>query len=314
MDTLMSYIPHHSSLPKAHVLLLRTPSGNGSDRYETALKEQHYNPVCIPVVETTYTNLHKLKEIITEGPTKRGYAGVIITSARACEAWKSVTLELVEGDPEIEEDDSADWAKVPFYVVGDATARVLADIRETVGSYPYAPRDIRGAADSGTSEKLARFILRDLRDAAGKTLLYLTGDKNRDTLPSVLDGGGVRLDSLQVYATRGSGSFAGDLRRVFESVPSESPGRWWVVYFAPSEAEFTTPMLREHFALASAAVDEKVSSPTSTGKRPARIATIGPTSGAHLREKLGLRVDVVSPRPKPEALVAAIHDYDATHQ
>lgn len=146
-------------------------------------------------------------------------------------SWGTLTQPICRRSPTRP---PADWAKVPFYVVGDATARVLADIRETVGSYPYAPRDIRGAADSGTSEKLARFILRDLRDAAGKTLLYLTGDKNRDTLPSVLDGGGVRLDSLQVYATRGSGSFAGDLRRVFESVPSgerrrRTPLRTWTL-------------------------------------------------------------------------------------
>lgn len=50
----------------------------------------------VPVVETGYTNLHKLKDIVGTGPEKGGCGGVIMTSARSCEAWKAAVLELVE--------------------------------------------------------------------------------------------------------------------------------------------------------------------------------------------------------------------------
>ena len=56
-----------------------------------------------------------------------------------------------------------------------------------VGGLVLAPKDIRGGAESGTSEKLAHFILQDLPPSnEPRQLLYLTGDKNRDVLPSIL--------------------------------------------------------------------------------------------------------------------------------
>lgn len=82
---------------------------------------------------------------------------------------------------------------------------------------------------------------------------------------------------------------------------------WWVVYFAPSEAEFSTPVLRAHFALPGPSEEQ-------VGERPrARIASIGPTTGDFLRDKLGLQVDVVSPKPNPASLAEAIAQFDAAH-
>ena len=109
----------------------------------------------------------------------------------------------------------SDWTTVPFYVVGAATAIALADISTVAGATSLAPKDIRGAEESGTSEKLAQFILTDLPStgAHSRRLLYLTGDKNRDTLPKILKDGGVELVSLQVYGTQGSSTFARDLKQ-----------------------------------------------------------------------------------------------------
>lgn len=88
----------------AHVLLLRSPTSD--DRYEVALREQGLKPVSVSVVETGYTNLHKLKGIVSTGPEKGGYGGVIMTSARSCEAWKAAVLELVEEDAQKAEEAS----------------------------------------------------------------------------------------------------------------------------------------------------------------------------------------------------------------
>lgn len=114
------------------------------------------------------------------------------------------------------------WSAVPFYVVGEATAKALTDIRGAIGEKsPLGPRDIRGGAETGTSERLAHFIVDDLSSATGsRRLLYLTGDKNRDTLPNILSDAGFELDSLQVYATQGSSTFAADLRRALDGLMS----------------------------------------------------------------------------------------------
>lgn len=108
---------------------------------------------------------------------------------------------------------------MPFYAVGAATADSLSSISSS--SHPLlCPKDIRGAAESGTAELLAHFILSDLDTSApGTKLLYLTGDKNRETLPSILKSSGVELMGLQVYATQGSKTFRTDLEEALRRVP-----------------------------------------------------------------------------------------------
>lgn len=103
------------------------------------------------------------------------------------------------------------WSTIPFYVVGAATASTLTSIASSFPTSPYVPRDIRGT-ESGTAEKLARFIISDVSESGSKRLLYLTGDKNRDTLPKVLSEARLHLDNLQVYATQGSSRFEENLQ------------------------------------------------------------------------------------------------------
>jgi len=113
---------------------------------------------------------------------------------------------------------------VPFYVVGEATAKALAAVSEIYGPGPCTPSDIRGGTQTGTSERLAHFILNDLPEREGNKLLYLTGDKNRDTLPKILAGRCVALEPLRVYETRSSSTFAKDLESVVTSTPAGNLG------------------------------------------------------------------------------------------
>lgn len=90
--------------------------------------------------------------------------------------------------------------------------------------------DLRGAAETGTSERLANFIIEDLKDTTGgRTLFFLTGDKNRDTLPKVLQQGGFHLSSLQVYETHGSSAFPADLEEALDSNPSGELWLWRII-------------------------------------------------------------------------------------
>jgi uroporphyrinogen-III synthase len=90
---------------------------------------------------------------------------------------------------------------LPFYVVGNATASILGSVQDICDDSRFVPKDIH--AKSGTSERLARFILEDLTktEIPKATMLYLTGDKNKDTLLGALAEGGITLTSSQVYET-----------------------------------------------------------------------------------------------------------------
>ena len=93
-----------------NVLLLRSPSedGGGPDKYEEAFRERGYRSVSIPVLETVHTNVEKLADVLrgrgriapqaehVEEP--RRYAGVVVTSGRACETWRHVVEQLARED------------------------------------------------------------------------------------------------------------------------------------------------------------------------------------------------------------------------
>ncbi|OSD03820.1 tetrapyrrole biosynthesis uroporphyrinogen III synthase [Trametes coccinea BRFM310] len=301
-----------------NVLLLRSPSEDGGpDKYEEAFRARGFRPVSVPVLETVHRNLDKLAEVVRRRGRLPGddadarYAGVIVTSGRACEAWQTVVHDLSkESSSSGDAEDGQTWAAVPFYAVGAATATALSSIGSAYPSSPHAPHDIRGGAESGTAEKLAHFILADLARSPtrhGKTLLYLTGDKNRDTLPRILSEGGLELESLQVYATQGSSTFDADLQdRLRETAPDPAE-QWWIVYFAPSAAKSVSPTIDKYFD------SPRTDGPSPSAKRRARIAAIGPTTSTFLREELDMEVAVVAEKPTPESLSEGIADWERNH-
>lgn len=176
------------------VLLLRTPATPPeTDRYEAALTRASFRPLSLPVLETAFEDLECLSRIVRGEDDEGTVDGVIVTSARAVEACANAGADI-------------DWGAMRFYCVGPATAAALR------GQLRNPPRDVRGA-ESGTAEQLARYIVRDA--TRGERLLYLTGDKNRETLSRVVREGlgeGV-LRELRVYATRGVRDFESCLTR-----------------------------------------------------------------------------------------------------
>ncbi|EIN05811.1 tetrapyrrole biosynthesis uroporphyrinogen III synthase [Punctularia strigosozonata HHB-11173 SS5] len=299
---------------KGRVLLLRAPASDSDDRYELCLRDKGYDPVCIPVLETVLSNGDELADAVEGGPNGKEYAGVVITSARACEAWKRSVRRVLERREVGGGGGGVTWTSTPFYVVGEATKAALLDVDEDVRTRgrDLLPEDVRGARQAGTAETLARFVLDDIGGASdgprNRRLLYLTGDKNRDVLPKILAEGGLQLDSLQVYGTRGSSTFPADLDSVLASSDPDSRP-WWIVFFAPSSAGYTFPFLQQHFAFDDA--------PTPTlGQAPRRAlaAAIGPTTTAFLKDHLRLSVAVESPKPTAEDLAAAIAAYDEAVQ
>jgi uroporphyrinogen-III synthase len=211
---------------------------------------------------------------------------------------------------------------IPFYVVGQTTATALADVFSSFSHLGLGSPDIKGQS-SGNAASLATFILDDLKERPAK-LLYLTGDKNRDTLPQLLNDGGISLQSLQVYETRGASSFEDSLASALSSSsegtimfsvynndfdqPFSDEDYWWIVYFAPSAAAYVTPILRKHFLIQE--LQSKTTIPTLSDLRRTKVAAIGPTTDSFLRDDLHLHVHAVAPKPVPDEIVSVIKSND----
>ncbi|KAF9442818.1 tetrapyrrole biosynthesis, uroporphyrinogen III synthase [Macrolepiota fuliginosa MF-IS2] len=305
----------------SNILLLRSPAETSPDPYESVLRDASHSAYSITVLETSFTNLPTLQCLITGNPRPKAYSGVIITSKRSCEAW-TTALQNCLSSLRPEDDIShiglksslAVWSKVPFYAVGKGTAAALRDF-ESIGSssgIDFRP-DIRGEA-SGTGEQLAHFILDEIKNDDGdnkNTLLYLTGDKNRDTIPKILssDEGrtqGIELDALQVYETHGASNFEHNLNSLLQQTAT---GNWWIVFFAPSSSAFTYPILQKYFRFKKA---QSASDNAHSGLIPevqklvAKVGAIGHVTSSYLEEELMIHVDAVAIKPTPEALLAAI--------
>lgn len=223
----------------------------------------------------------------------------------------------------------AAWAKVPFYVVGKSTATALEEFQTICADLDVDSKlDIRGE-NTGTGEQLANFILDDLKadnTDRKKNLLYLTGDKNRDTVPKILSSDeeksrGVQLDAIQVYETHGASDFEPNLNSLLHQSITGSFSQlllisaktflldnWWIIFFAPSSAAFTYPILQKYFRFKKSQppFTENLDSVPELQKPVVNVGAIGRVTSSYLEEELKLYVDAVAAKPTPEALLAAI--------
>ncbi|KAI6164037.1 tetrapyrrole biosynthesis, uroporphyrinogen III synthase, partial [Pisolithus thermaeus] len=283
------------------VLLLRSPTLDVPDKYEAVFRTHGYSPISVPVLETTLVHLEQLGDRIAEGPSVHRFTGVIVTSKRSIEAWGQAVEGVV-----------ARWASIPFYVVGEVTAEAARELGKRLPA-GLGPTDIRGGSEAGSAEQLARIIWKDV--SKSKKMLYLTGDKNRDTISRILTQRGVGLEELQVYETHGSSTFVHDLEDALGRagfVGCDANEAWgWIVFFAPSAARHVYPALCDHFFFRRLVDKGGVDDHGHGRKEIAKVAAIGPTTASFLRDEMGLRVDVIAPKPTPAELASAIVGFDS---
>lgn len=216
--------------------------------------------------------------------------------------------------------------------MGQATAAALSSVRAVYNHTPYSPGPTLGES-SGTGEQLANFILSFEGRPIPKMLLYLTGDKNRDTVPRILGEADIVVNPVKVYETKFSSNFTRDLEAAFQNVskslsPFSRPKfttsknnltlvaeykQWWIVHFAPSSAQSAIPILRRHFDLNFEKTSPELVSTATSILATAKVASIGPVTTSFLRDELKLHVHATASRPTPQDLVAAIfaHDQEA---
>ncbi|KAJ5206350.1 Tetrapyrrole biosynthesis uroporphyrinogen III synthase [Penicillium cf. griseofulvum] len=286
-------------MPATPILLLKTKS-SPQDGYEDFFSAKNYTPTFIPVLEHRFLkkNLTQVRDLFSKNAftNPRKYGGLIFTSQRAVEGFaqmiedeKDVTFNIQTTPPLI------------LYTVGPATARTLTTLRDK-----HLPSAIIHGADTGTGENLAHLILQHYDSLYPKnkpSLLFLVGEVRRDIIPKTLMDERlavekrVGVEELVVYETGVMGSFEGD----FENVVGGLEGDVWVVVFSPTGCE---AMLR----VLGLGPFAGTGTGTGTGKR-VFVATIGPTTRDHLREKFGFEAHVCAPKPSPEGVLEGIEAF-----
>ncbi|KAF8448501.1 tetrapyrrole biosynthesis, uroporphyrinogen III synthase [Kalaharituber pfeilii] len=276
------------------VLLLKTRS-HPKDPYDVLLRSKNVEPIFVPVLEHRHVNLDTVGRIITEGRilgfgrgnSEAEYGGIIITSQRAVEALASVLGTLKDTI-------SPDSSTHPIYVVGPAT-------QISVVSLGFPASNVHGA-DCGNGAALAQFIVNHYK--LPKKLLFLVGEIRRDVIPKTLTGAGKTVDEVVVYDTEVMSSFREDFIQALKlgdagDISSDSGRVRWVVIFSPTGSETAMEVLGRTKSSSTAVADSGRT--TRNGKRT-YVATIGPTTAAHLQDVIGIEPDAVAGKPSPEGL------------
>lgn len=296
-DQLESTRPMGSDEARGRVLVLKDPRNQlencgQRDSYEVALEIAGYAAHFLPVLSHKLVNLDKIARVLTakdqesfgasqdlqgRSASISAFAGVIFTSQRAVEAWAEAGKVALQGNVTLQ----TAWQSIPFYAVGPATASALLRLDSRLRPPSSL---VLGANETGNAIRLASFIASHLSSKSAAPLLYLSGDKRKDTLESLLKEQGVRLHEIQAYETFQSPTFEEDYRRVQLKGPFE-----WSVFFSPSGAKMLLPLLERE--------SNVIPSP--------QIAAIGPTTRDYLLSQ-NMKVAAMAECPNPDALVKAM--------
>ncbi|KAG5927092.1 hypothetical protein E4U42_002591 [Claviceps africana] len=294
------------------VLLLKTKS-TPSDAYEETLSSHGFSRKCIhgrlhprfvPVLRHRFDDdgIQEIQSLLLNRRISRRldakYGGIIFTSQRAVEAFSHVVQHGKGTDSQ--------WPhlqNVPIYSVGPATTRALRVIPQ------QPPLQIFGEA-TGNGEALANYILEHYKgwfsDRPTLTpLLFLVGEQRRDVIPRMLMDVGlttdrrIRVNEVVVYGTGVMESFSADFEAVLKET-SHAPERW-VVVFSPTGCD---SMLQGLGLLNPDADSGMICLSRRDGKT--FVATIGPTTRAHLVSRFGFEPDVCAETPSPDGILQGI--------
>jgi len=135
--------------------------------------------------------------------------------------------------------------------------------------------------ESGSAEALASFIKDDL-DNLGGTILFPKGNLAKETLVNILELNDISVDQVVAYETVPN--------QQLENLLGEEDLPDWMVFFSPSGASYSLPILdRFH--------QENLSQ--------VRLVAIGPTTQKEI-EKLGYQVYRTAGKPTPGAVRQAL--------
>ncbi|ETN46051.1 uncharacterized protein HMPREF1541_00234 [Cyphellophora europaea CBS 101466] len=301
-------------------------------------RSTYFEPRFVPVLEhrANTANLSRLEDLLRSGRLTEQYGGIIFTSQRAVEGFSDVVRKLDRESTDHQGNGSIDpprtndapstptpYTPFPLYVVGPATSRSLNALLPSCTLASLHPAIL--GAHTGNGAALASYILRHynalhahrLFTLCKRPLLFLVGEVRRDVIPRVLGeaegekGRRVGVEEWEVYST--------GVREAFETEFAGLVSRWGqeevkmavvvVVVFSPQGCE---AMLRclgflDGEGKARDGLQDRWGQEEGgvlVGKTTRRyvVATIGPTTRDHLRDKFGFEPDVCAKTPSPEGV------------
>ena len=235
-----------------------------------AFSREGFRAVCRPVLRFALPGDEKYAgdDIRRALRQPEQYAGLVLTSPRAARVLAEEVGSLGEvGDA---------WKAKPTYAVGAKTATLLREVGlRTVGE------------ESGRAEALGAVIAKQekaRREGPSRLpLLFLCGNRRRETLPLLLHREGVPFEERIVYETH------------LRSGPWLEDAPDWVAFFSPSGVQ-------------------AVQQSREAGWAAIRKAAIGPTTADALW-RAGWQPEAVAREPSPAALAEAVteaHDQGAS--
>ncbi|KAL1900385.1 uroporphyrinogen-III synthase [Ceratocystis pirilliformis] len=318
------------------VLLLKTPSaptdayrdlfnssqsqaqsGHRSDSLGPAVVSSNcsFEPRFVPVLDHHFdeVGIQQLANILSDGGVgpheSCKYGGLVFTSQRAVEAFAHV---LVEGRKKHGNSWPKELSEVPFYSVGPATTRSLA-----AAAQPGPTFQIFGE-ETGNGDALSKYILEHYRAwyperEALPGLLFCVGEQRRDIIPKTLmdpelpASRRIMVDELVVYGTDQMTSFESDLENLLQEYAAQTPPAetLWAVVFSPIGCD---GLLRKIGALGPTG-----RAVLGQGDPRVLVATIGPTTRAHLVDSFGYEPHVCAAKPSPTGVLNGIATYMAQH-
>lgn len=268
------------------VLLFRSEpctTDSEQDPYISRLSRSGFSSISVPVLSAQMINLDKLESIIQNDIAS--YGGLIATSKKASSAFSQVfqkiddpgmTSVLLFGPCSFIRKSIGKISAIkslPFFTVGQSTALPL--IKCSINPLGLS---------SHTAQVLSQQIIdHHTHDPIRYPLLFLTGDKTRDVLPTQLEGASIPFVRLMVYQTCPNPHF-------MKSIPMDPqfhPAA--LVFFSPSGVAVTWQYIREKGWL-----HERL-----------KIIAIGPTTAKHL-QSLGVTTIRVCENPDAESVVRAL--------
>ncbi|XP_060525869.1 uroporphyrinogen-III synthase-like [Cylas formicarius] len=194
------------------VLLLKSTSSDGEDKYKKLLHQNNFNVECVNTLTFQFKNISALSEKLK---APENYEGVLLSSPRCVSALQQASYNNVLDK----------WKGKHNFAVGETTWKIAL---EQLGL------DCKGK-DSGSAIKLTEVILKE--KSQYKNLFLLPhGNLATDTLTLELQKAGLVLDTIEIYDTLPNPNIEPELFNAtdgFKCIPE------YIVFFSPSGVSTT---------------------------------------------------------------------------
>ncbi|POM76006.1 Uroporphyrinogen-III synthase [Phytophthora palmivora] len=259
------------------VLLLKA----ADDKYKTALEQSPESRSCRRALEAHFTdvltfeylNAELLLDVLTH---LERYSGILVTSPRSAIAVANVVNGL---DTKLKQEILEKLRGKPVFSVGVATSRELLPLGV-----------VCKGDDAGSADMLSEYLHQGgvlPADCKEKPMVFLCGDKRRDTLPDSFRSRGLPLEELMVYQTCA-------VQNVDFPEACKVPD--WIVFFSPSGLKVVKELPLPWESIRKAAIGKT----TAAALHSHAVAT-----GQAFWE-----ADVTAPKPTPTSLALAIFDFE----